>query len=211
MHIDHVRSSSLTPRRFAGMCVVCDGVRDMILSWKSSTIASNGVVAPDWHGAVTCGECDLPSNVRAVSQLLIDRGRENVAVVAHGLTSSALTRLSDRIPALRDGLPSEQGLADCVIAVDTVEHSADWRAELDRLRGTVRDGGMLVLTTRFDSTLESTVDLAGARTGTPVRRMGWDLIEALRGSGFREVSAHLYWAPWQGHLGVTSFVFEALA
>lgn len=210
MSIDHVMSSSLVPRTLPAWCPVCGSVGDMTLSWKTSVIGSHGAVAPDWHGAVTCDECGLPSNVRAASQLLIDRGLLSATIAVEGLTSRAISRLAARFPAVSEGTPPGETTRDCVVAFDTIERVADVGAELGRLRRAVRDGGRLVLSTHFDCSLASSVDYVAASPGAPVRRIGWDLTDALRRSGFREVSAHLYWAPWQGHLGVTSFVFEAV-
>ena len=211
MHIDHVRSATLGPRRFAAWCAVCDAATEMTLAWTTSTISPQGVVAPDWHGAVTCAVCGLPSNVRAIGQLLLDRGLERSSTVVEGISSTVLDRLTHRFPSINDAETDPGGLFDCVVSVDTVERTADWVGHLTRWRERVRDGGRLVLTTHFDSSLESTVEFGSAAPGAPLRAVGWDVVDILRRTGFGEIVGHSYWAPWQGHLGVTSFVFEAVA
>jgi len=41
------------------------------------------------------------------------------------------------------------------------------------------------------------------------QNFGWDILDTLRASGFSKASAHLYWAPWLGHLGLAMFIFSA--
>jgi len=42
------------------------------------------------------------------------------------------------------------------------------------------------------------------------QNFGWDILDELRGNGFINAKASLYWGPWQGHLGFPFFVFNAI-
>ncbi len=116
------------------------------------------------------------------------------------------------------------------MTLDVFEHIPDYRKAFAELWRVLVPGGSLVFTIPFFPELETTrirasVDEAGKVIhhlppeihGNPVdpagslcfQNFGWDILADLREVGFADAVAHLYWGPWQGHLGYPFFVFQA--
>ncbi len=118
-----------------------------------------------------------------------------------------------------------------VVTQDVFEHIPDYRAAFKECARVLIPGGRLVFTIPFNSSLGKTQVRAlrsadGAIEhllppevhGNPIsgdgslcyQNFGWDVLDTLRDSGFETAKAHLYWGPWQGHLGVGALLFCAV-
>lgn len=141
-------------------------------------------------------------------------------VVGHGqVVHQDLTKLS-----------FDAGQFDLIITQDVFEHIPDYRKSFSECYRVLNSTGKLVFTIPFFPELQVTeirakFDVSGELThllppeyhGNPVdtggalcfQHFGWDILDDLREAGFSTASAHLYWGPWQGHLGLPFFVFSA--
>jgi hypothetical protein len=201
--IDGCLASSIETETRPAWCCVCDGVTEMDLSWATSAIAHTGALVPDWHGAVICRDCAVPSSARAACQLLLDRPGHSLPIAVEGMHDEAVAAISWRLASAVRVDGADEVPPGNVMSCDVIDLARDWREHLSGLRSLVSGDGRLVMTTkRFDPACAATEDAP--------RRFGWDLISAVRDAPFTRVVAHHYWAPWQGHLGTGSFVFEAI-
>lgn len=121
------------------------------------------------------------------------------------------------------------GEFDLVITQDVFEHVPDYRKAFSALKRVLKIGGQLIFTVPFFPDLETTRIRATIKNGeimhhlpievhgNPVstkgslcfQNFGWDILHDLRGVGFTEAKASMYWGPWQGHIGYPFFVFSA--
>lgn len=119
---------------------------------------------------------------------------------------------------------------DLAITLDVFEHIPNYRKAFAELWRVLSPGGVLVFTIPFFPDWETTIVRATVNErgeiihhlppeihGNPVssegslcfQNFGWDILTDLRIAGFADAVAHLYWGPWQGHLGFPFFVFSA--
>jgi hypothetical protein len=118
---------------------------------------------------------------------------------------------------------------DIAITQDVFEHVPDYRRAFAELARVLSAQGTLVFTIPFfaelaETRVRATVGAEGVKHllppeihGNPVssegslcfQNFGWDILDDLRGAGFADAFAALYWGPWQGHLGFPFFVFSA--
>lgn len=119
---------------------------------------------------------------------------------------------------------------DLVITQDVFEHIFDYLKAFTEIWRVLTPGGVLAFTIPFFWNSEQTVIRASVGDngeiihhlppeihGNPLSRegslcfqnFGWDILTDLRKAGFSNALAHLYWGPWQGHLGFPFFVFSA--
>ena len=129
-----------------------------------------------------------------------------------GLRNESLTRLSF----------SDQSL-QFVLSFDCFEHFADYKTGLRECARVLRPGGSLLITVPFRSDSEDNIVRAAERQdGTldyllppeyhsdPLNmegclcyyHFGWQLLDDMRDSGFRDPRACLYWSREYGYLGV---------
>jgi SAM-dependent methyltransferase len=153
-----------------------------------------------------------------------------------GLEPGETRRLPGRDLAIRHedltGRSFDSGSFDAVVTLDVFEHIPDYRGVFRECRRVLRSGGHLVFTVPFFENQAATEVRAlvepdgGIRHllppeihGDPIARggslcfqhFGWDMLDDLRRAGFVSATANLYWAPWQGHIGLPGFVFHAVA
>jgi SAM-dependent methyltransferase len=119
---------------------------------------------------------------------------------------------------------------DLIVTQDVFEHISRYRDAFREILRVLSAGGQLVFSIPFfpneaKSRIRATVDESGAVHhilppeihGNPVdasgslcfQNFGWDILDIFAECGFSAPTAHLYWGPWQGHLGVPFFVFSA--
>ena len=119
---------------------------------------------------------------------------------------------------------------DLVVAQDVFEHIPRYRDAFIDIFRVLSWGGRLVFSIPFfpnetKTRVRATVDEAGTVHhilppeihGNPVdaggslcfQNFSWDILAALKECGFFAPTAHMYWGPWQGHLGLPFFVFSA--
>lgn len=127
-------------------------------------------------------------------------------------------------------LSFDDGIFDLVITQDVFEHIFDYKKAFAEIHRVLAPEGILVFTIPFFWNSEQTVIRASVGNdgkiihhlppeihGNPVsnegslcfQNFGWDILTDLRKAGFSDAIAHLYWGPWQGHLGFPFFVFSA--
>lgn len=127
-------------------------------------------------------------------------------------------------------LSFKDGTFDLVITQDVFEHVFDYKRAFAEIWRVLAQGGRLVFTLPFFWTQEHTIvratltgngelvyHLPPEVHGNPVSKegslcfhnFGWDVLDGLLDAGFSDAVAHLYWGPWQGHLGFPFFVFSA--
>lgn len=127
-------------------------------------------------------------------------------------------------------LSFRDGEFDLAITLDIFEHIPDYRKAFAELWRVLAPGGRLVFTIPFFYNQEITLIRASVGSdghivhhlppeihGNPLggegslcfQHFGWDILSNLRAAGFSDAVAHLYWGPWQGHLGFPFFVFSA--
>lgn len=127
-------------------------------------------------------------------------------------------------------LSFSDGEFDLAITLDVFEHIPDYRKAFAELWRVLTPGGQLVFTIPFFYDQETTRVRASVGAngdivhhlppevhGNPLgegslcfQNFGWDILSELRKAGFSDAVAHLYWGPWQGHLGFPFFVFSAV-
>jgi len=120
---------------------------------------------------------------------------------------------------------------DWVVTQDVFEHIPDYPAAFRECNRVLAPGGHLVFSVPFHVGLSRTQVRARLREDGSVEHLlppeihgdplvgtgafcyqsfGWDILDFLHAAGFAKASAHAYWGPWMGHLGVgCSFVFSA--
>lgn len=119
---------------------------------------------------------------------------------------------------------------DWIVTQDVFEHVPDYATAFRECARVLAPGGHLAFSVPFNSDLSRTKVRARSRNdgtiehilppeihGDPVdgngalcfQNFGWDILDTLRGAGFVNASAHAYWGPWLGHIGLGGFVFSA--
>ena len=117
-----------------------------------------------------------------------------------------------------------------VVTQDVFEHIPQYRDAFKEILRVLAPAGSLVFTVPFfaeetQTRIRAVVNGDGAVQhilppeihGNPVdkggslcfQNFGWDILDDLTECGFVSAEAHLYWGPWQGHLGMPFFVFSA--
>lgn len=120
---------------------------------------------------------------------------------------------------------------ELVITLDVFEHIPNYRRAFAEVYRVLSPNGWLVFTIPFfydqaTTRVRASINSDGTITyhlppeihGNPVSKdgslcfqnFGWDILDVLRETGFKEARAALYWGPWQGHLGYPFFVFCAI-
>jgi SAM-dependent methyltransferase len=122
------------------------------------------------------------------------------------------------------------GQFNLAITQDVFEHIPNYKKAFAELYRVLSSDGRLLFTIPFFFDLEKTRIRASLGSegiihhfpaeihGNPVsnegslcfQNFGWDILVDLKQAGFKDAIAHIYWGPWQGHLGYPMFVFSAV-
>lgn len=119
---------------------------------------------------------------------------------------------------------------DALLSFDVLEHVPDYRAALGEFFRCLKPGASLLLSVPFDRNSERNIVRAVVEDGAirhllppeyhgdPLKpdggclcfyHFGWELLDELRGVGFGDTSALLYWSPEYGYLGNEQIIFSA--
>ena len=116
-------------------------------------------------------------------------------------------------------LPAPDAALHMLLCPDHLHHVPDLDAALAEAARVLSPGGLLQFTVPFHADADATAtDLARlprragalpAFSAEPVHRIGWDILERLRGAGFADCAAHCYWSEELGYLGPFNMIFLA--
>ncbi|PVM89171.1 class I SAM-dependent methyltransferase [Caulobacter endophyticus] len=118
---------------------------------------------------------------------------------------------------------------DGVLSFDVLEHVPDYELGLKEVHRVLKPGGKFLFTAPFDvndpsTVIRATMDDKGQIThlmepeyhGDPLtdgvlcfQRFGWDVLDTMRGVGFKNAQLHFYWSSRLGYLGPMQFVVLA--
>ncbi len=106
-----------------------------------------------------------------------------------------------------------------LLCPDHLHHVPALDAALGEAARVLCPGGALLFTVPFHADADATAsDLARlprrsgvlpAFSAEPVHRIGWDILERVRGAGFVDCAAHCYWSEELGYLGPFNMIFLA--
>lgn len=121
---------------------------------------------------------------------------------------------------------------DALLALDVLEHIADYKGALSELHRVLRPGGKLIATAPFaiesnQHVVRATIDKGGAIQhllppeyhGDPLNSngvlcfyyFGWDFLDDLRAAGFTEAKVYLAWSSEYAYLGPEHSIFVGIA
>jgi len=139
---------------------------------------------------------------------------------ANGLKIEDLTRLS-----------FSDNQFDFVLSFDIFEHIPDFLKAFQECFRILRPNGRLFFTVPFDVNSEKNIVRAVVKGNNEIEHLlppeyhgntissdiclsfycfGWEMLDQLRGAGFANVDAHLYWSQRFGYLGGDQAVFVAV-
>ena len=142
------------------------------------------------------------------------------AVSPKGIRNESLTQLTFPYNSL-----------DCILTFDVFEHIPDYQAAFRECCRTLKPGGTLLFTAPFDQSAERNLVRAVVEPDGHVRHrlppeyhgdpvnpeegclcyqvFGWGGLGELKGAGFSDAAAYVYWSKEYGYLGGEQFVFIA--
>ncbi len=116
-------------------------------------------------------------------------------------------------------LPAPDATLHMLLCPDHLHHVPALDAALAEAARVLSPGGTLLFTAPLHVDAEATVSdfsrlprRAGALPAycaEPVHRIGWDILERVRGAGFVDCAAHCYWSEELGYLGPFNMIFLA--
>ncbi len=118
---------------------------------------------------------------------------------------------------------------DALLSFDVLEHVPDYLAALTEIRRVVRPGGVALLSFPFVRSNATHVVRARVAANGAIEHLlpeeyhgdplgsgkgilcfyhfGWQILDELRGVGFTDVAAHLYWSSDYAYIGVEQILF----
>ncbi|MBC7962536.1 MAG: methyltransferase domain-containing protein [Steroidobacteraceae bacterium] len=139
---------------------------------------------------------------------------------SHGIRNESLTALS-----------FTDNQFDAILSFDVIEHIPDYLQAFRECLRCLKPGGTMFFTVPFNHQsqhhiVRAELDEAGQihhllppeYHGDPINangclcfyHFGWELLEQLRGLGFRDVAAYFYWSQRFGYLGCEQLLFRAV-
>ena len=116
-------------------------------------------------------------------------------------------------------LPAPDASLHMLLCPDHLHHVPDLDAALAEAARVLSPGGTLLFTVPFHAGADATATdnsrlprRAGALpafSAEPVHRIGWDILERVRGAGFPDCAAHCFWSEELGYLGALNMIFLA--
>lgn len=127
-------------------------------------------------------------------------------------------------------LSFDNGSLDLVMTQALFEHVPDYSKAFRECSRVLSSEGHLVFNIPFHAQKQQTIvraevladgsikhhlppeyhgDPVNAEGGLCYQDFGWDMLDCLRAAGFKKASGHLYWGPWEAHLGAPLFIFCA--
>lgn len=196
---------------------------------------ADGRRIPEWDGALTC-DCEdaLASRARALLHFAQSEAmlRDWTRLLLLGPETPAARRLEAsaahtvRLAKLQQGeapggvrLAADDGAFHLAIAADYLHRVPPLRAAFAELRRVLAPGGSLVFTVPFRYRAARTVSRADipAPDGRspvefrePAHEIGWDVLDLLRNTGFRQASVYSYWSNELGYLGSFNMILHAV-
>ena len=234
----HERSlaSSDSELRRPGTCAPCLRATTFRSRTETGEVMPTGARVPSWREEQVCGcPSRLGGRARALlhfvqasgglmpwSRLLLfgpPAGTDTRLAALAGETV-AVPRLSTAQPG-PPRIDAPDASADLAVSAEALHRIPPIGEALTELRRVLAPGGQLILTVPLRYRSSETVSrvshlprLGGrlpAEFGAEIHEFGWDILDALRGAGFVQASAHTWWSDELGYLGPFNFLIRAVA
>jgi hypothetical protein len=220
-----------------GTCAPCLRPATFTSLAQNGEKLSDGRHFPNWREEMRCDCADrLISRQRALIHFLQASGLMPwMHLLLFGTQGDADSRLESmvaktfivpraRAPSYHAAALPHLGLAPAcahlAVSQDYLQFVPPIAAILSEIREALIDGGRFIFTAPFHFSERSTTLIPADATsfakapvmefrGTP-HKFGWDLLDLLKASGFRDVAAYLYWSEELGYLGSMNFIFRAI-
>jgi SAM-dependent methyltransferase len=220
-----------------GTCAPCLRACRFTAATAGGEVLEDGRVVPNWREQQVC-DCDdhLGNRRRALLHFLetmagmrswtrvlafggADPLERRIAAVARELAT--IRRMLPGFGATLQRLDAADASFDLVLSSDYLHLVPPLERALSEVRRVLVPGGQFVFTVPFRYRAEKTVSRTGylRRTGGrlppefggEVHEIGWDVLGLLRGGGFSDARAWIYWSDELGYLGTFNTIFVASA
>jgi MoaA/NifB/PqqE/SkfB family radical SAM enzyme len=205
-----------------GFCVVCQKPALFRNSDFVTTAAAPGDIEPAWRDRQVC-DCGLNARQRSSYHLLTqipnlppdakvyctERGPFFTHLQKVFPNAIASENLGSEVPLgarNADGIRNENltqltfadASVECIVSLSALAHAKDHAAALRETARCLKPGGLLLLTVPFHFGESTTT----AQAAGDVNPFGWELLDALRASGFGEAEMIVFTAPPYGYVGI---------
>ncbi len=202
-----LRNSSSTAK---GICPICQE----IVEFGIHTDAEGNV---NWRESLICPKCRLNSRQRAVLFYLLAQTRINVQtklflteqdtpfdrLLKANFPSVTGSKYAERRSATRLSGPES---FDVVVSFEMLAQRADFKEDLMYFYNLLKPAGTLLLTVPFAPNNEQSTLLNQKTDTNPVHLFGWELLQDLRQTGFKEAFAVFFWSAFFGLYQPDNFI-----
>ena len=221
--VDYLHSDGLTPnwreRLECRRCRLANRVRAMYDALESAQYCSPDAEIYVTEQATPFYRVLSQRYARVTGSEFLRDGTQRGKRNARGIRHEDLTRLT-----LADAS------IDAICTTDVLEHIPNYGQALTECARCLKPGGSLFITVPFRVHSQETLVRARAPAGGPVEHLmppeyhedpldprgvlcyyhfGWDLLDALRASGFSQAAIHFYWSVRRGYLGGLQYYIKA--